>query len=251
VAVVGRYRPEALEARLPDLVARLDELIRAKPAGPAAASSGAGALVTTVSLPEAGIRALEHLCAGVFPHPQQELMQACLLHSSEKKSLELNSAAGRALALLCAGPASLEGCDPLLPRKQEDAAQRALPEAEASCNRLLDRVLGEWCGSVKAAHRHAAGVWLTSLVQLNGHFPALQPQLARVQTAFIELLAEGNDIHQSIAASGLSLCYDKGTPATKAQLVELLVGTLSQGQRSKASLGCPPVAAQQEHRRLH
>jgi hypothetical protein len=222
-----RYKPVLLAEEQAAIVTKLCELTK-----PEAAKSKDQQRSTLVA--EAAVRGLGAGCISVLPHPQHAMVVETLLKTSEAKSLELNMTAALALCMVSAGPCSQASADPNFPTELDNTSLQSVANEQTGA--ITATILEDWCRSTKAVHRHAAGVWLECILRNNGHLEAVQVLLPQVQQAFIELLGEGNDITQSLASTGLSLCYENGTGAMKEQLVAMLVETLSHGKRSKVRL---------------
>ena len=221
-----RYKPGFLASEQAAIVTELCSLTK-----PEAAKGKDQQRSTLVA--EAAVRSLGASCVSALPHPQHGTVVETLLKTSEAKSLELNMTTALALCMVAAGPCSKASADPNFPTELDSTVLHSVANEQTGA--MTVAVLEDWCRSTKAAHRHAAGVWLECVLRNNGHLETVQELLPRVQQAFIELLGEGNDITQSLASTGLSLCYENGTGAMKEQLVAMLVDTLSHGKRSKVA----------------
>lgn len=119
------------------------------------------------------------------------------------------------------------GCDPLpLPQCILDAQQR-----------ILATVLDECVGHSRPEVRCAGATWLVSLLLFCGTTPAVVSLLPRAQEALGVLLGDESEMTQEMASRGLAACYELADDATRAALVESLVGVLSGAPGRKRRAG--------------
>ncbi|PIO30195.1 hypothetical protein AB205_0202440, partial [Aquarana catesbeiana] len=58
-------------------------------------------------------------------------------------------------------------------------------------------------------------------------------KLKEIQSAFISVLSENDELSQDVASKGLGLVYELGTEQDQQELVSILVDTLMTGKRAK------------------
>ncbi|KAJ3341578.1 hypothetical protein HDU91_000683 [Kappamyces sp. JEL0680] len=82
--------------------------------------------------------------------------------------------------------------------------------------------------------KKAACVWLLCITKYCGTTPEVKRLLLSFHEAFSTLLADKDDFTQEIASKGIGLIYDIGDQPLKAQLVQALVSTFTEGKRIAA-----------------
>ncbi|XP_020599416.1 proteasome-associated protein ECM29 homolog isoform X2 [Phalaenopsis equestris] len=79
-------------------------------------------------------------------------------------------------------------------------------------------------------------VWLVSLTMYCGHHPKIQHLLPEIQEAFSHHLGDQNELTQELASQGMSIVYELGDMATKQELVNSLVNTLTGSGKKKRAI---------------
>eukprot|EP00049_Salpingoeca_infusionum_P024422 m.15887 g.15887 ORF g.15887 m.15887 type:complete len:1890 (-) comp6833_c0_seq1:1619-7288(-) len=206
---------------------------------------------------EAACAAVAQVAAGVHSYtispcgdddasfmPNVTDVQEALFATAQCRLFELNMATGAALAVMGGGFLCALTCDRFI---VEVLAQTmplncnvtTLDKREAALSNtllgaLLTQITTETVKSSSTANRHASGVWLIVMLKQCMDAQAVQSTLPTFQSTFLDLLAEGDDIIQEVATTGLELCYDLGTEEMKKTLVESLTRALSEGHKSAA-----------------
>lgn len=126
-----------------------------------------------------------------------------------------------------------------LPEQQQDGANTVRPVNPAvEKNRcwMMDKLLQELVHNSRAEVRCAAAVWLVSLLTYCPRASTLLQLLGQIQEALSQLLGDSNELTQEMASRGIGLVYSRGDEATKAKLVEALVGVLQGGAKAKQAV---------------
>ncbi|KAL4530388.1 hypothetical protein Ndes2437B_g03884 [Nannochloris sp. 'desiccata'] len=103
---------------------------------------------------------------------------------------------------------------------------RSAAEAEIQ-RKILDSLLTECVAHSRSEVRCSGAVWLVSLLLFCGKTAAVHGMLPRAQDALSTLLGDESELTQEMASRGLAAAYELADEATRALLVESLVGVLS------------------------
>eukprot|EP00051_Salpingoeca_urceolata_P011781 m.146336 g.146336 ORF g.146336 m.146336 type:complete len:1908 (-) comp17250_c0_seq1:152-5875(-) len=178
---------------------------------------------------EAAAAALGLLAVGEHPHPLGKAMVEGLCSLAPVKSMEVQFAVGTSLCCIAFGPLSSAAVDEWHPRQ---ASAEALETADGVLiEHIVEHVFAKHVAHTAAAARQAAGVWLLSVLKHCGTHPAVQARLTQIQSVFTDLLAESDENTQDIASKGMGVVYELGDEAVRKELVQVLVGTLTEGRR--------------------
>ncbi|XP_036407220.1 proteasome adapter and scaffold protein ECM29 [Megalops cyprinoides] len=165
-----------------------------------------------------------------FPH-QQKLLEG-LMDSVEAKQVELQFTVGEAITSAAIGTSSGAARDVWTCTEEEYA-----PPANVSNNDVvpwvLNTILTKHISSQNPHVRQAACIWLLSLVKKFSQHKEIKSHLKEVQTAFISILSDPDELSQDVASKGLGLVYELGSEEDQQELVSTLVETLMTGKRAK------------------
>uniref|UniRef100_A0A2K6TQP9 Proteasome adapter and scaffold protein ECM29 n=1 Tax=Saimiri boliviensis boliviensis TaxID=39432 RepID=A0A2K6TQP9_SAIBB len=153
-----------------------------------------------------------------------------LLPSLQAKQIELQFTIGEAITSAAIGTSSVAARDAWLVTEEEYT-----PPAGAKVNDVvpwvLDVILNKHIISPNPHVRQAACIWLLSLVRkLNTH-KEVKSHLKEIQSAFVSVLSENDELSQDVASKGLGLVYELGNEQDQQELVSTLVETLMTGKR--------------------
>ncbi|KAK2816960.1 hypothetical protein Q5P01_025151 [Channa striata] len=98
---------------------------------------------------------------------------------------------------------------------------------------VLNSILSKYIPSQNPHVRQAACIWLLSLVKKLGQHKEITSHLREIQTAFISVLSDPDELSQDAASKGLGLVYEMGGEGDQQKLVSTLVETLMTGKRVK------------------
>uniref|UniRef100_A0A672S6Q9 Proteasome-associated protein ECM29 homolog n=1 Tax=Sinocyclocheilus grahami TaxID=75366 RepID=A0A672S6Q9_SINGR len=167
---------------------------------------------------------------GEFPH-QKKILQG-LMDSVEAKQVELQFTVGEALTNAAIGSCSGAARD--VWTCTDD--QYCPPDSKYNNDIVpwvLNSVLSKYISSPNPHVRQAACIWLLSLVKKLSHHKEIQSHLKEIQTAFISILSDPDELSQDVASKGLGMVYELGGEQDQQELVSTLVETLMTGKRAK------------------
>jgi proteasome component ECM29 len=93
--------------------------------------------------------------------------------------------------------------------------------------KIIDSLLTECVTHSRSEVRCSGAVWLVSLLLFCGKTAAVHAMLPSAQDALSSLLGDESELTQEMASRGLAAAYELADEATRASLVESLVGVLS------------------------
>lgn len=97
---------------------------------------------------------------------------------------------------------------------------------------LLGELLDKYVSQTQPSVRQASCIWLLALLKKCRTKPIIQKRLIRIQSAFMNLLGDNNDLVQDAASKGLGVVYECCSEATRQSMVQGLVQTLTEGKRT-------------------
>uniref|UniRef100_A0A8D0E6M2 Ecm29 proteasome adaptor and scaffold n=1 Tax=Salvator merianae TaxID=96440 RepID=A0A8D0E6M2_SALMN len=167
---------------------------------------------------------------GDFPH-QKFLLQG-LMDSVEAKQIELQFTVGEAITSAAVGTSSVAARDVWMVAEEEYT-----PPADVKVNDVvpwvLDVILNKHIPSPNPHIRQASCIWLLSLVKKLSAHKEIKSHLKEIQTAFVSILSDSDELSQDVASKGLGLIYELGSEQDQQELVTTLVETLMTGKRAK------------------
>ncbi|OXB60778.1 hypothetical protein ASZ78_016829 [Callipepla squamata] len=98
---------------------------------------------------------------------------------------------------------------------------------------VLDIILNKHIVSPNPHVRQAACIWLLSMVKKLSTHKAIKSHLKDIQSAFVSVLSDSDELSQDVASKGLGLIYELGSEQDQQELVTTLVDTLMTGKRAK------------------
>uniref|UniRef100_A0A8C5KUG8 Ecm29 proteasome adaptor and scaffold n=1 Tax=Jaculus jaculus TaxID=51337 RepID=A0A8C5KUG8_JACJA len=197
----------------------------------------------TNKMKERAIQTLGYFPVGDGDFPHQKLLLQGLMDSVEAKQIELQFTIGEAITSAAIGTRSVAARDAWLVTEEEYT-----PPLGAKMNDVvpwvLDVILNKHIISPNPHVRQAACIWLLSLVRkLNTHIE-VKSHLKEIQSAFVSVLSENDELSQDVASKGLGLVYELGTEQDQQELVSTLVETLMTGKRAKHEVSGETVVFQ-------
>ncbi|XP_071264383.1 proteasome adapter and scaffold protein ECM29 isoform X2 [Salvelinus alpinus] len=186
----------------------------------------------TLKMKERAIQTLGYLPVGDgdFAH-QKKLLQG-LMDSVEAKQVELQFTVGEAITSAAIGTSSGAARDPWTCTEEQYS-----PPDNVQSNDVvpwvLNSILAKYIPSQNPHVRQAACIWLLSLVKKLHQHKEIRSHLKEIQTAFISILSDPDELSQDVASKGLGLVYEMGGEGDQQELVSTLVETLMTGKRVK------------------
>ncbi|KAG1956648.1 proteasome adapter and scaffold protein ECM29 [Pimephales promelas] len=167
---------------------------------------------------------------GEFPH-QKKILQG-LMDSVEAKQVELQFTVGEALTNAAVGSCSGAARDVWTCTEDQYCPPENIKNNDI-VPWVLNSILSKYIPSPNPHVRQAACIWLLSLVKKLSHHKEIQSHLKEIQTAFISILSDPDELSQDVASKGLGLVYELGGEQDQQELVSTLVETLMTGKRVK------------------
>ncbi|MEE6507890.1 hypothetical protein FKM82_017224 [Ascaphus truei] len=181
---------------------------------------------------ERAIRTLGYFPVGDSNFPYQKKLLQGLMESVEAKQIELQFTVGEAITNAAVGTKSAAARDVWIITEEEYT-----PPADVKVNDevpwVLEQILNKYVVSVNPHIRQAACIWLLSLVKKLSTHQDIRSKLKEIQSAFISVLSENDELSQDVASKGLGLVYELGSEQDQQELVAMLVDTLMTGKRAK------------------
>ncbi|XP_072010829.1 proteasome adapter and scaffold protein ECM29 isoform X2 [Engystomops pustulosus] len=181
---------------------------------------------------ERAIRTLGYFPVGDCSFSHQKMLLQGLMESVEAKQIELQFTIGEAITNAAVGTKSTAARDVwIVP--EEDYRPCADVKENDVVKWVLDQVLNKHIGSVNPHVRQASCIWLLSLVKKLSNHQEIKSKLKEIQSAFISILSDNDELSQDVASKGLGLVYELGSEHDQQELVSILVDTLMTGKRAK------------------
>ncbi|KAE8632216.1 hypothetical protein XENTR_v10001477 [Xenopus tropicalis] len=180
---------------------------------------------------ERAIRTLGYFPVGDGNFPYQKMLLEGLMESVEAKQIELQFTVGEAITNAAVGTKSSAARDIWVITEDEHLPPHAKVNDVVSW--VLDQILNKRVVSVNPHIRQAACIWLLSLVKKLSDHQEIRSKLKEIQSAFISVLSDNDELSQDVASKGLGLVYELGSDQDQQELVSILVDTLMTGKRAK------------------
>ncbi|KFP77947.1 Proteasome-associated protein ECM29, partial [Acanthisitta chloris] len=178
------------------------------------------------------IQTLGYFPVGDEDFPHQKLLLQGLMDSVEAKQIELQFTVGEAITSAAVGTSSVAARDAWTVTEEE-----YIPPSGLKVNDVvpwvLDLILSKHIVSPNPHVRQAACIWLLSMVKKLSTHKAIKSHLKDIQSAFVSILSDSDELSQDVASKGLGLIYELGSEQDQQELVTTLVDTLMTGKRVK------------------
>ncbi|XP_061192483.1 proteasome adapter and scaffold protein ECM29-like [Saccostrea echinata] len=171
------------------------------------------------------------MCVGDELFPFRKKVVQYLMDSFQPKQIELHLTTAEALVFAAMGINSPAARD--LWTQTEADYQSSISAVEDDVGWYLDLILTKSIVSSNPHLRQAACIWLLTLVKKCGQHTVVQNKLSNIQSAFMGMLTENDDVTQDIASKGLGMIYEISSSQQKDSLVADLVETLTTGKSTK------------------
>ncbi|XP_062591295.1 proteasome adapter and scaffold protein ECM29-like [Saccostrea cucullata] len=171
------------------------------------------------------------MCVGDELFPFRRKVVQYLMDSFQPKQIELHLTTAEALVFAAMGVNSPAARD--MWTQTEADYQSSISAVEDDVGWYLDLILTRSIVSSNPHLRQAACIWLLTLVKKCGQHSVVQNKLSNIQSAFMGMLTENDDVTQDIASKGLGMIYEISSSQQKDSLVADLVETLTTGKSSK------------------
>ncbi|KAM3938188.1 proteasome adapter and scaffold protein ECM29 isoform 2-T2 [Leptodactylus fuscus] len=181
---------------------------------------------------ERAIRTLGYFPVGDGSFSHQKMLLQGLMESVEAKQIELQFTVGEAITNAAVGTQSMAARDIWIVT-EEDYRPYANVKTNDVVTWVLDQILNKHIVSVNPHVRQASCIWLLSLVKKLSNHQEIKSKLKEIQSAFISVLSDNDELSQDVASKGLGLVYELGSEQDQQELVSILVDTLMTGKRAK------------------
>lgn len=124
------------------------------------------------------------------------------------KDIELHFTIGEALVCATLGPLSPKGRN--LWKVEEDSYKPKVnaSHSDAEVGFILNELVDKYTLSTNPSEKQASCVWLLALVKQAKDHHIVKDNLMKIQSAFMGLLGDNNDLVQDAASKGLGLVYE-------------------------------------------
>ncbi|XP_075681729.1 proteasome adapter and scaffold protein ECM29 [Rhinoderma darwinii] len=181
---------------------------------------------------ERAIRTLGYFPVGDGSFSHQKILLQGLMESVEAKQIELQFTIGEAITNAAVGTKSAAARDVWIVGEEDYRPCADVKENDVVIW-VLDQILNKHVVSVNPHVRHASCIWLLSLVKKLNNHQEIKSKLKEIQSAFISILSDNDELSQDVASKGLGLVYELGSEQDQQELVSILVDTLMTGKRAK------------------
>lgn len=186
----------------------------------------------TNKMKERAIQTLGYFPVGDGDFPHQKLILQGLMDSVEAKQIELQFTVGEAITSAAIGTSSVAARDAWMVTEEEYT-----PPTDVKVNDVvpwvLDVILNKHIISPNPHVRQASCIWLLSLVKKLSTHKEIKSHLKEIQSAFVSVLSDSDELSQDVASKGLGLIYELGSEQDQQELVTTLAEALMTGKRVK------------------
>ena len=180
---------------------------------------------------------LGQICIGDvnFAH-RQDVLHGFLNSAREIKDIELHFTIGQALVYATLGPLSARGrnlwkvAETEFKSINDDDNKKGQSDAEVKL--VLNALIDKHTLSTHPSEKQASCIWLLALVKQAKDHPLVKSNLMKIQSAFMGLLGDSNDLVQDAASKGLGLVYENCSEDLRDKMVQSLLSTLMEGQKT-------------------
>lgn len=190
----------------------------------------------SVKCREKAARSLGLLCVGERGFEgTRDVLQGLLNTAKETKDVEVHLTIGESLVMSVLNINSAESRDAWSITEEEFTSNIKQSETKED-NDNAEWLVAELLRFAHQLHpniKQASCIWLLAVLKHCAHLDAINKNLNKIQNAFMNLLAENNDIVQDVASKGLCLIYDH---SKSEELLNSLVDQLTSGRRQVAQV---------------
>ncbi|CAJ0940188.1 unnamed protein product [Ranitomeya imitator] len=179
---------------------------------------------------ERAIRTLGYFPVGDGNFSHQKKLLEGLMQSVEAKQIELQFTIGEAITNAAVGTKSTAARDVWIVAEDDYHPYAGVKDNDV-VTWVLDQILTRHVVSVNPHVRQASCIWLLSLVKKLSEHQEIKSKLKEIQSAFISVLSDNDELSQDVASKGLGLVYELGSEQDQQELVSILVDTLMTGKR--------------------
>ncbi|XP_050523366.1 proteasome adapter and scaffold protein ECM29 isoform X2 [Daktulosphaira vitifoliae] len=178
------------------------------------------------------IKCTGFICVGENSENSKIVVQEYLENTKHTKDIEIHLSIGDSISCAILGPYSKMSRNFWMCTEQEYQNNLPINSAVEKCDKLADyfsnSILEKAESEDHPNSRQACCVWIYSVLNECHELPSIKKKLARIQTAFVSLLAEKNSYIQDLASKALIHVYEYETEDHKDQILKLLINQLSE-----------------------
>jgi len=183
---------------------------------------------------ERAAMALGNLCLGdaLFPH-RRTLVERFIEIAADIKDVELHFTIGDALVHCVLGPMSADARDYWTIAQDEFKPIEKIEGDDLTW--LVDKLTGSLTQSTHPNIKQAGCLWLLAVTKHCTGEEAVKAKLLRIQSAFMSLLGDGNDLIQDAASKGIAIVYESCSEDQQERMVNSLLETLIGGGKKEVN----------------
>merc|ERR1719341_3095950 len=183
---------------------------------------------------ERAAMALGNLCLGdaLFPH-RRTLVERFIEIAADIKDVELHFTIGDALVHCVLGPMSVDARDYWTIAQDEFKPIEKIEGDDLTW--LVDKLTGSLTQSTHPNIKQAGCLWLLAVTKHCTGEKAVKAKLLRIQSAFMSLLGDGNDLIQDAASKGIAIVYESCSEDQQERMVNSLLETLIGGGKKEVN----------------
>jgi len=174
---------------------------------------------------ERAATALGNLCLGDADFKYRRMViEKFLETAAEIKDIELHFTIGDALVHCALGPMSPDSRDTWTVDKEDFKPIEGI--AGTDLQWLVEKLVGSLTQSTHPNIKQAGCLWLLAVTKHCTGEEAVKSQLVRIQSAFMSLLGDNNDLVQDAASKGIGIVYESCSAEDQDKMVGHLLDTL-------------------------
>ncbi|VVC26099.1 Hypothetical protein CINCED_3A017518 [Cinara cedri] len=185
------------------------------------------------------------ICVGESSPRSKDIIKEYLKNTKHTKDIEIHLSIGESLCCAILGPHSKMSCNFWTCAEDEYQKEIVTKFAVDECDKLADYFLNNILDKIQSEDhpnsKQACCVWMYNVLNECYSLNSVNQKLARIQTAYVELLTEKNNYIQDLASKALINVYEFEADNRKEQILKLLIKQLSEymavGNNGKDSSG--------------
>ena len=186
----------------------------------------------SMKIRERSALALGQLCIGDLEFPwRKNILEGFLESAKDIKDIELHFTIGEALVFATLGPLCPKRRDLWKVEEENFKPSAATSQSDEKVQFVLSELVDKYTLSTHPNEKQASCIWLLALVKQAKDHPLVKENLMKIQSAFMGLLGDSNDLVQDAASKGLGLVYENCSEELRGKMVQTLLSTLMEGQK--------------------
>ena len=187
---------------------------------------------SSMKVRERAALAVGQLCIGDASFPHRDIVIKGFLEAiQEIKEVELHLTMGEALVYAVLGPLSPMGRDLWTIDEQEFKPVYDVEISDSYMAGVLEDLMGKYMISTHPNVKQGSCIFLLALLQHGKTHIKVKDKLTAIQSSFMSLLGDNNDMVQDTASKGLGVVYEACSEDQRDEMVGGLLQTLLEGNR--------------------